>query len=184
MAVALMFVPRSPNPAAGPAAAALTRPRPRAASSPAPTEGCAETRARLRAARSPSLFSQRSMPPLPLRPPAHGLLRGWKMDYSDRPGLLRRRAVPRTGKRSVPLGLLALLRDTRDGTGFPVLLCLSVTCPEKTLLPFSTAITIFTAAIAVVVIAVAIIGAVIIMRWWLRARRRRGRLSRQTRRGP
>ncbi|XP_066178854.1 homeobox protein Hox-D4 isoform X2 [Sylvia atricapilla] len=97
MAVALMFVPRSPKPAAGPVAAALTLPRPRAASSPAPTEGCAETRARLRAACSPSLFSHRSMPPLPLCPPAHGLLRGWKMDYSDPPGLLRRRAMPRTG---------------------------------------------------------------------------------------
>lgn len=107
MAVALTFVPRSPKPAAGPVAVAMTLPRPCAASSPAPTEGCAETRARLRTACSPSLFSHRSMPPLPLCPPAHGLLRGWKMDYSDPPGLLRRRAMPRTGKHSVPLGLVA-----------------------------------------------------------------------------
>lgn len=88
MAVALMFVPRSPKPAAGPVAAALTLARPRAACSPAPTEGCAETRA----ACSPSLFSHRSMPPLPLSPPAHGLLRGCKMDYSDPP-----RASPQAG---------------------------------------------------------------------------------------
>lgn len=107
MAVALMFVPRSPKPAAGPVAAALTLPRPRAASSPAPTEGCAEPRARCRAACSPSLFSHRPMPLLPLSPPAHGLLRGCKMDYSDPPRLLRRRAMPRTGKHSVPLGLVA-----------------------------------------------------------------------------
>ncbi|XP_030344559.1 homeobox protein Hox-D4 isoform X2 [Strigops habroptila] len=49
---------------------------------------------RRRAASSPQLLSRRL---LPIYPPAHGLLRGCKMDYSDRPGLLRWRAVPRTG---------------------------------------------------------------------------------------
>uniref|UniRef100_A0A8B9MWS3 Homeobox protein Hox-D4 n=1 Tax=Accipiter nisus TaxID=211598 RepID=A0A8B9MWS3_9AVES len=98
MAVALMFVSRAPKPAVGPAAAAaLTLPRPRDASSPAPAGGCAEPRARRRAASSPPLLSRRLLPPLPLSPPAHGLLRGCKMDYSDPPGLLRRRAVTRTG---------------------------------------------------------------------------------------
>lgn len=108
MAVALMFVSRAPKPAVGPAAAAaLTLPRPRDASSPAPAGGCAEPRARRRAASSPPLLSRRSSPPLPLSPRAHGLLRGCKMDYSDPPGLLRRRAVTRTGKHSAPLGLAA-----------------------------------------------------------------------------
>ncbi|XP_066855360.1 homeobox protein Hox-D4 isoform X2 [Anser cygnoides] len=72
-----MFVHRSPHPAAGPAAAAPTPPRPRDASSAEPR------------------FARRSAPP-PLPPPL-GLLRGRKMDYSDPPGLLCRRAEPRTG---------------------------------------------------------------------------------------
>ncbi|CAN0138877.1 unnamed protein product [Bubo scandiacus] len=97
MAVALMFVPLALKPAAGPAAAALTLPRPRAVSSPAPAGGCAEPRARRRTASSPPLLGRRWLSPLPLSPPAHGLLRGCEMDYSDPPGLLRRRVVPRTG---------------------------------------------------------------------------------------
>lgn len=82
-----MFVHRSPHPAAGPAAAAPTPPRPRDASSAEPR------------------FARRSAPP-PLPPPL-GLLRGRKMDYSDPPGLLCRRAEPRTGKHSAPRGLAA-----------------------------------------------------------------------------
>lgn len=164
MAVALMFVPRSPKPAAAPVAAALTLPRPRAPFSPAPTEGCAEPRARRRAACSPSLFCHRSMPALPLSPPAHGLLRGCKMDYSDSPGLLLRRAMPRTGKRSVPLGLAAGTPRDAARHRLPVLLPLFVTCPSKPLiLPFSIAVTISTAMIAADVVAVVITGGVIII---------------------
>lgn len=110
MAVALMFVSQSPKPAVGPAAAALTLPRLRAASSPAPAEGCAEPRTRRCTASRPPLLSRRFLPPLPLSTSAHGLLRGRKMDYSDPPGLLRRRAVPRTGKHSTPLGLVLRAR--------------------------------------------------------------------------
>ncbi|XP_058695530.1 homeobox protein Hox-D4 isoform X3 [Poecile atricapillus] len=95
MAVSLMFVPRSPKPAAGPGAAALTLPRPRAASSPAPTEGCADTRARCLAACSPSLFSHRSMPRYLLR--HTDCYASAKWITATLPGLLRRRAMPRTG---------------------------------------------------------------------------------------
>lgn len=104
MAVSLMFVPCTLKPAAGPAVAVLTRPRPRGASSPATAGECAELRTRRRAGSSPPLLFRRFLPTHPL---THGLLRWCKMDYSDRPGLFRRRAVPRTGKHSAPLGIAA-----------------------------------------------------------------------------
>ena len=166
MAVALMFASRAPKPGAGPAAAALTLPRPRDASSPAPAGGCAEPRARRRAASSPPLLSRRLLPLLPLSPPAHGLLRGCKMDYSDPPGLLRRRVVPRTGKHSAPLGLAAGTPRPRTvphrGAGSPVLLPRLVTCPSQPLILAITIAIIIIATVTVAVIAIVIIGVVII----------------------
>ncbi|OWK59445.1 hypothetical protein RLOC_00012931 [Lonchura striata] len=104
------------------------------------------------------------MPPLPLFPPAHGLLRGCKMDYSDPPGLLRRRAMPRIGKLSVPLGLVA---GTPRYAARHRLPCPPVPlhhlCLENPSFLFSIAITIITATIAVVVIAIGIIGGGIII---------------------
>uniref|UniRef100_A0A8C3KJM5 Homeobox protein Hox-D4 n=1 Tax=Calidris pygmaea TaxID=425635 RepID=A0A8C3KJM5_9CHAR len=79
-----------------------SRRRRSADTSPAPRRLLSRARGGMRGAPlppppTPHLLSRRSLPPLPLSPPAHGLLRGRKMDYGDPPGLLRRRAVPRTG---------------------------------------------------------------------------------------
>lgn len=72
--------------------------------------------------------------------------------------------MPRTGKHSVALGLVAGTPRYAARHRLPVLLPLFVTCPSKTfLLPFSVAITVFTATIAVVVTAIVIFGGVIII---------------------
>lgn len=70
-----------------------------------PRRRCPDTSRPRDASSAEPRFIRRSVPP-PLPPPL-GLLRGRKMDYSDPPGLLCRRAEPRSGKHSAPHGLAA-----------------------------------------------------------------------------